>query len=71
MEVEVEANRELDPDCWTSEITSVTQDLAPHYRTSEEGTVTQELAPGGGNGDLWKVGLTKDLLDLWLNGKKA
>ena len=61
----------MDPDCWTSDITSVTQEFDPDYKTSEEDTVTQELDPGGGNGDLQKVGQTMDLLDPGLNGRRV
>ena len=66
----MEANGELDSDCLTSEIPSVTQELDPDYKASEKGKVTQELDPGGGNGDLWKAGPTMDLLDPGLNGRK-
>ena len=70
MEVEMEASGQLDPDCWTSETTSVTQELDPVCKTSEEGTVTQKFDQGGGNGHLWKVGLTKELLNPEFNGRK-
>ena len=69
MEVEMEANGELDPDCWTSEITSVTQELDPDHKTLEEGTVTLEFDPG--EGKCVNVGITKDLLDSGVNGRKV
>ena len=71
MEAKRESDVGFDLDYWTLEKTLLTQDLNPGCKMSEDGTITQEFEPCRGNGDPQRDGLTMDILETGLKGRKV